>query len=208
MFIQFSMLIIVDLGISNVASLTSALSTLEVAYKIGSSKEEIYSANSIILPGVGAFKDGMDSLREKELIKPIYKVGMEGVPILGICLGMQLLGEISYEFGEHKGLGLLSGRVSKLPNEKNLPIPNVGWCDVFFEKDSLIYDGISQGESFYFVHSYTLNFKDDKYTNASIKYGSKFISVGCNKDKIYGCQFHPEKSQDQGLRLLQNFVKF
>lgn len=201
------MITIIDLGISNIASLTSALSTLEIDYKISSIPDDIYSAKAIILPGVGAFRDGMNSLREKELIEPIYKIGIDGIPILGICLGMQLLGDISYEFGEFKGLGLISGNVCKLPNVVNLPIPNVGWCDVFFEKEELIYDGIPQGKSFYFVHSYSLNFDNDLYTNASIKYGHQYITVGCNKGNIYGCQFHPEKSHDQGLKLLQNFCK-
>ena len=201
------MLTIIDLGISNIGSLTAALSLVGANFKVTNNKESISEASSLILPGVGTFKDGMASLNEKNLTSLIKNKVFDGVPILGICLGMQLLAETSEEFGMHKGLGLISAEVKKLPVNKNLRIPNVGWCDINFQSNQKIFDGINQGDSFYFIHSYRLICKDNNNTIATIKFGDDLITVCVKKHNIYGCQFHPEKSQDKGLKLLANFIR-
>ena len=201
------MLTIIDLGISNIGSLSSALSLVGANFKVSSNSESISESSALILPGVGTFKDGMASLNEKNLTNFIKNKVMEGVPILGICLGMQLLAETSEEFGIHKGLGLISANVKKLPINKNSRVPNVGWCDINFQNNQKLFNGINQGDPFYFIHSYRLICRESNNTIATIKFGDESVTVCVRKNNIYGCQFHPEKSQDKGLNLLSNFIK-
>ena len=166
----------------------------------------LINAKAIILPGVGAFADGMKSLEKKDLVQPLIEKVGNGIPILGICLGMQLLADSSEEFGINKGLGLIEGNVVKLPKVDNLPLPNMGWCDLFNNKNSKITNKIYDGDSFYFVHSYHLICAHSSTQTSFINYGTHKVTAIVENKNIFGAQFHPEKSHDKGLNLLSNFV--
>ena len=168
----------------------------------------VRAASALILPGVGAFANGIASLRRHRLEQPIRDVAAAGIPILGICLGMQLLAEISEEFGEHEGLGLISGRVVRLqPSHPGERVPNVGWFDVSTAKNSRLFAGIEDGSAFYFVHSYYVRCANLIDSAGSIAFGSGAVTVAVERGNIFGVQFHPEKSQDLGLQLLDNFAR-
>ena len=201
------MISIVDLGLSNLGSLISSLSKINVETKVVSKPEELRESESIILPGVGAFTDGMRSLKNQNLINTLKNQVNKGVPILGICLGMQLLSENSEEFGICEGLGLIKGNVLKLPEVKNLRIPNMGWCDLFNNFDSAINRNINDEDSFYFVHSYHLVCSDKLSQSSYINFGNHKITAIVEKNNIFGVQFHPEKSHDKGLKILSNFAE-
>ncbi len=201
------MISIVDLGLSNLGSLISSLSKINVETKVVSKPEELKKAKAIILPGVGAFVDGMRSLKNQNLINTLKNQVNKGVPILGICLGMQLLSENSEEFGICEGLGLIKGNVMKLPDVKNLRIPNMGWCDLFNNFESEITRNINDEDSFYFVHSYHLVCRDKSSQSSYINFGSHKITAIVEKNNIFGVQFHPEKSHDKGLKILSNFAE-
>lgn len=200
------MICILDLGLSNLGSLITALSKIKVQSSVVSNPKDLIKAKAIILPGVGAFADGMNSLEKKGLIKPLIEKVNNGIPILGICLGMQLLADNSEEFGIKKGLGLIKGNVVKLPKVPNLPLPNIGWCDLFKNYNSKITTNISDGDSFYFVHSYHLICAKSSNQSSFINYGTHKITAVVQNKNIFGAQFHPEKSHDKGLNLLSNFV--
>lgn len=200
------MISILDLGLSNLGSLITALSKIRVKSSIVSHPQDLINAKSIILPGVGAFADGMNALEKKGLIQPLIEKVSKGIPILGICLGMQLLADNSEEFGINKGLGLIEGNVVKLPKVENLPIPNIGWCDLFNNYNSKITYNIANGDSFYFVHSYHLICAHSSAQTSFINYGKHKITAVVENKNIFGAQFHPEKSHDKGLNLLSNFV--
>lgn len=203
------MLAVVDYGAGNLPSVLHALKFLGVqpkAMKIARHAQDLEGAEKIILPGVGAFGAGMQQLAEQGLIQPIQDAVRSGIPYLGICLGMQFLLEYSDEMGHHDGLGLLSGRVTRFPQDHPLKIPHMGWNNFTTQKPSPLLRGIAAEDQFYFVHSYYCIPTDEAHSIASVDYGLPFTAV-VQHENIFGVQFHPEKSQQTGLRVLHNFLE-
>lgn len=195
---------ILDYGSGNVKSVFNILKKLLDNVIISNKTNDIKNATHLILPGVGSFEASMKKIKAKIPLKLIEdEVFKKNKPFLGICVGMQVLADVGYEFGEHKGLGWISGKVEKLKVGK-LPLPHIGWNDVTIRKDSSIIEGLHQND-FYFVHSYSFNAKDKSCIIGSTNYGEEFVSI-INKGSIYGVQFHPEKSQKSGIILLNNFL--
>lgn len=192
----------------NLRSVQKAFEQIGCSAVITSDHETIKNSSKIVLPGVGAFKDGMRYLEELCLIDVLNEeVFVNKKPFLGICLGMQLVATKSYENGETVGLGWVDAEVIKFDfsdAEKKLKIPHVGWNEVKFKNKNLLFDGIGQYSDFYFVHSYHFAANEDVVTSLT-SYGFEFVS-SIKKDNIYACQFHPEKSQTVGLRFIKNFA--
>lgn len=189
----------------NLQSVKNSLDYLGLPNIIVSKTKDVNKCDRIILPGVGAFGTAMDKLTKLGFAKKIKEFAKLKKPVLGICLGMQLLFEESEEYGVHKGLGLLKGRVLPFSKKVNkLPIPHVGWNTIHKNSASLILKGLEDQSSFYFVHSFYCSPRDLKVILAKTNYDIDFASV-VGKDNIMGCQFHPEKSQISGLKLLKNF---
>ena len=196
---------IINYGVGNLQSVKNSLDFLSIPNKIITKPDEIRACDKIILPGVGAFGAAMEKLNNLGFAEEIKKFASQNKPILGICLGMQLLFDESYEYGHHKGLGLIKGKV--LPfNEKvkTLPIPLIGWNNINKENNSPLLKNIENNSSFYFVHSFYCEPEDQAVSVASADYGINFSAV-IHKKNIFGCQFHPEKSQAIGLQILKNF---
>ena len=197
---------IVDYGMGNIKSIISALKYLNVEEIVLSNKfNDIKSADKLILPGVGSFSRAMKNIKQLNLDKILYQaVVKERKPILGICLGMQLMGQSSEEDGFSDGLKFIDSNVKKF-NLKNLKVPHVGFNQVEFHKDYKLYKGLDNLSDFYFTHSYQM--QSDQNINQSLcEYGDKFI-VSYEVENITGVQFHPELSQTNGLKLLENFIK-
>jgi len=180
------------------------------------SPDEIANAERLILPGVGAFADGMAGLRIRALVKPIKDFAATGRPFLGICLGMQMMLEVGEEFGTHEGLGLIPGRVVAIPptgaNRQSHKIPHIGWNELRkpipeTSWDDTILEGIHEGMSTYFVHSFTAVPTSDEYRLADCFYNGRKVSAIIRRGNLYGCQFHPEKSGNVGLRIIENFLQ-
>ena len=195
---------IIDYGAGNLFSVSNALNYLGCENRISSDKNDIISADRLILPGVGAFGDAMDKLKSSGLID-IIKQEAAQKPFLGICLGMQLLFEEGYEFGFHKGLGLIPGTVKLMEPGDALVIPQMGWNSLEFNNPCPLLKGISNGEYVYFVHSYAAECPD-AYVSAYTDYGGKVTAL-VNSGTVYGAQFHPEKSGEAGLNILKNFAE-
>ena len=202
------MIAIIDYGVGNLFSLCSSFKSLGADIVVTGDADEIRKADKLILPGVGAFKDAADKLRNLGLDKVIKDEVNKGKAIMGICLGMQMLFEKSYEYGEHKGLGLLKGEVigmnGTIPN--NLKIPHIGWNALHFTKESPLLKYIKNGDCVYFVHSFYADGCDESLI-ATAEYG-KELTAAVNKDNIFGCQFHPEKSGEVGLNILKAFCEW
>lgn len=205
------MLAVIDYGAGNLRSVVHALNHLGVAnMRIVHTPHELKSAEKIILPGVGAFGAGMQALHEQGLVQPIKDAIYAGTPYLGICLGMQFLFETSDEMGDHAGLGILPGSVTRFPhnlrqNDKPLKVPHMGWNQLQICRPSSLLAGLSADSSAYFVHSYYCVPANTADVVATVDYGLPFTAV-VQRDNIYGVQFHPEKSQRTGLHILTNFV--
>ncbi|KZL94088.1 imidazole glycerol phosphate synthase subunit HisH [Clostridium magnum] len=200
------MIAIIDYGMGNKYSVFNALKYLGIDCVITNKKEEIKKCDRIILPGVGAFGAAMEVL-ENSGLKQILdeEVIKEAKPFLGICLGMQLVAEHGYEKGHFKGLGWIKGEVIKLEtNESNLKVPHVGWNDISIENSTPLLEGLSKEKAFYFVHSYVFKPEDKNEIIAVCNYGQVFTAA-LQKDNIFITQFHPEKSQKNGLAILENF---
>lgn len=200
---------IVDYGVGNLWSVLKAVSCFAQGAFITEEKEKIETADAIILPGVGTFKSGMDGLAVRGLIEPIRAAAKRGVPILGICLGAQLLLERGHEFGEHEGLGLIKGEVVRFPElPKGVKVPAIEWQEVIptdTPKAKTLFAGITN-PFFYFVHSYVLKTSAPESSLASTTYGDYAYCAVVGEGNVYGTQFHPEKSGEVGLRLIQNFI--
>ncbi|MBR1735631.1 MAG: imidazole glycerol phosphate synthase subunit HisH [Firmicutes bacterium] len=192
---------IIDYGMGNLRSVQKAFEFVGYDAKIINTAEEIDKAEKVVLPGVGAFADAIRTIREKNIDKAIYKAVDDGKYFLGICLGMQMIFDKSYENGEYEGLGLIEGKVVRLPD--NVKIPHIGWNDLNIKKDSPIFKGIGEKPYVYFVHSYYLE-TDAPVVSATVDYG-KEIQVAAEKDNNFALQFHPENSGDIGLQILKNF---
>jgi len=196
---------IVDYGRGNLRSVEKALEKLGYEVKIIESPKETKDMQGIILPGVGAFADAMDALNKGGWIEELNSYISSGKPFLGICLGMQLLFEIGEEYGEHKGLGFLPGRVVKFP--EGLKIPHMGWNNLKVVRPNPLCTGIPDSSYFYFVHSFFARPDDESCVAATSDYGMDFAAL-VGKDNVWGAQFHPEKSSPWGLVMLDNFGKW
>lgn len=200
---------IIDYGMGNLFSVSKALERIGIPYVISESPEELNNTKGVILPGVGAYKDAMARLRETNLDQFIHQYVDSGRPLLGICLGMQLLFEESEENGRFEGLGLLKGRIVHIPdrdaNGERLKVPHMGWNKLHFHQDAPVLEGIEDGYV-YFVHSYYADGVDENALLASADYGVQVPAVVGQKN-VSGMQFHPEKSSKTGMQLLTNFAK-
>ena len=197
---------IIDYGAGNIKSVEKALLSLGQEVVITDDKETILNADRIILPGVGAFGDAMAQLEKTGLDVVIREAVEKNIPFLGICLGLQLLFEKSEEAPGVKGLGILKGEVKKIPAEQGLKIPHMGWNSLHFAHDGKLFHGIEEGSYVYFVHSYYLKAEEEFIVKASTEYGVS-IHASVEKDNVFACQFHPEKSSETGLKILKNFVQ-
>lgn len=198
------MICIVDYGVGNLKSLKNAFQFLGFKSKCSSSVDEILSAERLVLPGVGAFAYAMQNIRRLKLENVLPEKANQGTPILGICLGMQLLFARSHEGGCHVGLNLIPGHVLKI--EGALKVPHVGWNQIIKSKPARLLKGLSSTGYGYFVHSYYCEPEDSDIIIATTEYGSTFASAVA-KDLVFGVQFHPEKSQELGLTILKNFAE-
>ena len=201
------MLAIIDYDMGNLRSVQKALERVGHEAIVTSDPAVLAEADKLVLPGVGAFRDAIKALEDRRLAEPIMQFIGAGKPFLGICLGLQLLFETSYEDGEHRGLGVLPGRIVRFDLPNGYKVPHMGWNQLSFgEERAPIFNGIDQGEYFYFVHSYYVEPSDAAITAAEADYGGAFCSAVW-RDNLFACQFHPEKSQAAGLRLLKNFAE-
>ncbi len=200
------MIAIIDYDAGNLKSVAKALSFLGREAEITRDPKKILSADKVVLPGVGAFGDAMARLKQYGLIPVIRQVADQGTPFLGICLGLQLMFEGSEESEGVEGLGLLKGRILRIPDSTGLKIPHMGWNSLDIRPDTRLFAGISSGEYVYFVHSYYLRAEEEEAVAAVSEYGVR-IHAAVEKGCLYACQFHPEKSGDVGLKILRNFVE-
>ncbi len=200
---------VVDYARGNLLSIMNALRMIPgVKLVLCRTPEQIMKADRIILPGVGAFGDGMANLKFSGLIEPLREAALnKKKPFLGICLGMQLLARKGYESGVYDGLGWIDGEAIRLaPEDPKFKVPHVGWNDVQWKSNSPIFQGLPEFPDFYFVHSYYLKC-DATHIDATVDYGGR-VTAAIRKENIAGVQFHPEKSQDMGLKILENFVNW
>lgn len=197
---------IIDYDAGNLKSVEKALAYLGEEAVITRDQSQILSADRVILPGVGAFGDAMVKLRLYELDKVVCLVVERGIPLLGICLGLQLLFESSEESEGVPGLGILKGKILRIPDTPGLKIPHMGWNSLDIKPKTRLFDGIKQGEYVYFVHSYYLKAEQEDVVAASVEYGTH-IHGAVEWGNVYACQFHPEKSGQTGLEILRNFLK-
>lgn len=200
------MIAMIDYDAGNIKSVEKALLLLGQEVEVTGDPERILKAEKVILPGVGAFGDAMENLKRAGLDEVIRRVAAKGTPFMGICLGLQLLFERSDEAPGAEGLGLLEGEILKIPDQEGLKIPHMGWNSLHLEHGGRLFRGIEEQSYVYFVHSYYLKAKDESIVKASTEY-STHIHASVEKDNIFGCQFHPEKSSEVGLRILKNFVE-
>ena len=200
------MTVIVDYGVGNLFSLRSSFAAIGEEATVTADPAAVESAERIILPGVGAFSDAMAKLRSSGMAEAVCRAAAKGTPILGICLGMQLLFEKSYEYGEHAGLGLIGGEVKEIPVSAGLKLPHMGWNALSFGSEKhRLFRYIDQGDYVYFVHSYAATGCDSAVI-ARTEYGG-MVTAAVAKGNVMGCQFHPEKSGDVGLRILKAFCE-
>jgi glutamine amidotransferase len=196
-------IVIIDYGLSNLNSVYNTFKTISPNIIISSDKDALYSATILVLPGVGTFKDGMKSLDDKGLSNVIKKCVLDKrIPIIGICLGMQMLATTGYEGGKTEGLNLIEGEVKKIIPQRDERTPHIGWNEIK-HNDCSMFRGIPNNSDFYFIHSYVFDVSNVDHVRATTGYCNDFASVVC-KDDVHGIQFHPEKSQKAGLILLQN----
>ena len=200
------MIAIIDYDAGNIKSVEKALLLLGQEAVVTGDKDTILAADKVVLPGVGAFGDAMGNLRRTGLDNVIRKVAEKGTPFLGICLGLQLLIERSDEAPGVEGLGILKGEILRIPDKEGLKIPHMGWNSLHLENDGRLFRGVEEGAYVYFVHSYYLKAAEESIVKASAEY-SVHIHASVEKDNVFACQFHPEKSSDVGLSILKNFVE-
>ena len=200
------MIAIIDYDAGNLKSVEKALQFLGQECVITRAFHEIKKADKVILPGVGSFGDAMSQLKKYELDKVIHEVAAEQKPFLGICLGLQLLFEGSEESDGVEGLHLLDGEILRIPEQEGLKIPNIGWNSLDLQNNGRLFENLNGNPFVYFVHSYYLKAREESIVKATIEY-STHIHASVEKDNIFACQFHPEKSGTVGLQILSNFAK-
>ena len=199
-------IVIIDYGMGNLRNVQKGFEKIGLEAKVTRNKKEIERASAIVLPGVGAFKDCMINLEKYGLVEPLLRSIEKGKPYLGICLGLQILFSESEEFGSHKGLDMIKGRVVKFKPDPEHKVPHMGWNTVEIERDVPMLQGIVSGDFFYFVHSYYVIPDEGKWNSTLTHYGIPFVS-SIYKENIFATQFHPEKSQQKGLKILENFAR-
>lgn len=200
------MLAIIDYGMGNLRSVQKGFEKVGHEATVSSDAAVIAAAEKIVLPGVGAFEDAMTELTRRKLVDPILEAIDGGKPFLGICLGLQLLFEVSHEHGEHKGLGVLKGECVRFDLPPEYSVPHMGWNQISIPGRPPILEGIAEGTYFYFVHSYFVVPDDRQVIATETDYGVQFCSM-IWRDNMFATQFHPEKSQSDGLRILKNFAE-
>ncbi|HAX50605.1 imidazole glycerol phosphate synthase subunit HisH [Muricomes intestini] len=200
------MIAVIDYGAGNIKSVEKALLFLGQNVVITRDEEQILKADKVILPGVGAFGDAMENLNKYRLDRVIRQVSEKGIPFLGICLGLQLLFERSDEAPGVPGLGLLEGEILRIPGGEGIKIPHMGWNSLQLENNGRLFRGIPRQSYVYFVHSYYLKAKDEAIVKATTEYNVR-IHASVEKNNVFACQFHPEKSSDVGIQILKNFVE-
>lgn len=200
------MIAVIDYGVGNLFSLSASLRYIGAEIKVTADKKVIKDSSAIILPGVGAFGDAYDKLSERGLADSIVEEARGGKPMLGICLGMQLLFDRSFEYGEHRGLGLIGGDVCPMaPDLKGgVKVPHMGWNSLHFTRPSPLFKYISEGDYVYFVHSYYAKNCADSVTSVA-EYGGAQLTASAESGNVFGMQFHPEKSGATGLKILRAF---
>jgi len=201
-----SQVILIDHGVGNLRSVEKALTAAGAVVAVSDDPGRVREAEKLVLPGVGAFADAMNGLSRRGLEVPLLDAVQGGVPLLGICVGMQMLFDVSEEHGEHPGLGLIPGRVVPFQSQ-TLTIPQTGWNQILPIYESPLLDGLEAGSYAYFNHTYYCQPESKNDWLAATEYGIQYSSV-VGKDHLYGVQFHPEKSQRVGLQILENFVKY
>ena len=194
--------VIIDYNVGNLHNLKNALDFSGIENRVVTNPDEVKNADRILLPGVGAFAPAMDHLKKSGMLEALQEKFQSGAPMLGVCVGAQLLMDNSEEDGLHDGLGWIKGKVKRFSHE--LKIPQIGWNSVKKQKNNLLFKHVSDEMYFYFVHSYHLELRNRDQVLGMTNYGYDFASVVC-KDNLWGVQFHPEKSQNAGLHLLKNF---
>ena len=201
------MIRIIDYGVGNLFSLRSSLRAIGIDADYTGNPAEIRKADKLILPGVGAFRDAREALRSTGLDRLVQEEAGKGKPLMGICLGMQMLFDRSYEYGEYEGLGLIPGEIVPMEGRipKDLPIPHIGWNELMLKQPSPLMKNTANGDYVYFVHSYYAE-TPAEYVIATTDYGVEMTAAGQN-DNVYGCQFHPEKSSEVGLSILKAFCE-
>ncbi len=200
------MIAIIDYQMGNLRSVQKGFERVGHAAAITSDPAILAKASKLVLPGVGAFADAIAELERRELVGPICEAIESGKPFLGICLGLQLLFDRSFEDGAHEGLGIIPGEVRKFQIPAEYKVPHMGWNEVHFTRRAPIFEGIADGAHFYFVHSYYVVPQDDGVVDGRASYPDPFCATVW-RDNLYATQFHPEKSQRDGLRVLQNFAE-
>ncbi len=199
------MIALIDYDAGNMKSVEKALQLLGQETVVTRDPDEIYRVDGVILPGVGSFGDAMENLRRFGLVEVIRRVTEQGTPFLGICLGLQLLFESSEESPGVEGLGLLPGKILRIPAGEGRKIPHMGWNDITFPHPGRLFAGVAEHSYVYFVHSYYLKAEDPSIVTAVTRYGTG-IHASVEKGNVFACQFHPEKSSDVGLQILKNFA--
>lgn len=200
------MIAILDYDAGNIRSVEKAFQYLGEETVLSRDRDEILSADKVVLPGVGAFGDAMNKLKDYNLVNTIYDVVDKKIPFLGICLGLQLLFESSDETPGVSGLGILPGKILRIPDKPGYKIPHIGWNSLELTNNGRLFDGVAENAYVYFVHSYYLKARDEKMVKASTEYVTH-IHASVEKDNVFACQFHPEKSGDVGLKILSNFAR-
>ena len=200
------MIAIIDYDAGNIKSVEKAFQFLKQDVILTRDAGQILNADAVVLPGVGSFGDAMKKLENYGLVDIIHKVVEKNIPFLGICLGLQLLFDSSEESPGVKGLGVLPGRIVKIPDDQGLKVPHIGWNSLKFPKSGRLFEGIKEEEYVYFVHSYYLVADTDDIVTATTDYVAH-IHASVEKGNVFACQFHPEKSSDVGLKILSNFIK-
>jgi imidazole glycerol-phosphate synthase subunit HisH len=199
-------IVIIDYGMGNLRNVQKGFEKIGFEAELTRSKKEIEKASAIVLPGVGAFKDCMENLERYGLIEPLLRSIEKGKPYLGICLGLQILYSESEEFGSHKGLDLIKGKVVRFRPDSEHKVPHMGWNTIEKEKEVPVLQGVESGDFFYFVHSYYVIPEEVNWISTFTTYSKPFVS-SIWKENLFATQFHPEKSQQKGLRVLENFAR-
>lgn len=199
------MVAVIDYDAGNIKSVEKALVLLGEKAVLTRDRGTILNADRIILPGVGAFGDAMEKLHTYGLVEVIKEAVSKNIPFLGICLGLQLLFESSEEAPGVEGLGILKGKIIRIPNDRGLKVPQIGWNALAFPNKGRLFQGIPENSYVYFVHSYYLQARDDEIVTATTEYAAH-IHASVEKGNVFACQFHPEKSSDVGLQILKNFL--
>jgi len=199
-------IILIDAGTGNLRSVQKALETVGAKVERTDDLQKVLSAKKVVLPGVGAFRDFMSGLQARGLDEAVKDIARRNIPLLGICVGMQALFEIGEEMGDHEGLGLLKGTVVKFAESLSVKIPHTGWNQVRVKKDASLFSQVDDGAYVYFNHSYYCQAAEFSDVIAEVDYGIRY-ACAVRRENVFGVQFHPEKSQAVGLRILKNFVE-